>query len=245
MRPTWIACVAASVCGVVLVPAVPAATAPARVVSLPEVRASSVNVPTAARFRTSAKQVIVVTAPRNKTSHARLRAYQRVGSGWQAVVNAKARIGKNGLVLAGKRRQGSLTTPAGMFSMSQAFGINANPGTAMPFTRIDADHYWVGDNSSPFYNEMRRASQGGFKRKASEHMISYRPDYKYGVVIDFNRPNPVRGRGFAIFLHVNGAGATAGCVSVGAKQMKALLRWLDPAQAPAIVIGRDSWLRGT
>lgn len=204
----------------------------------------AVLVPSAARFATSGKQVIVVSAPRNRTTHARLRAYQRGAGGWRQVMNVKARIGANGLVAGNKRRQGSNTTPTGMYSITQSFGVAANPGTSMPFSRVGPDHYWVGDNASPFYNEMRLGSEGGFKRKLSERMISYMPDYKYGAVIDFNRPNPIRGRGFAIFLHANGGGATAGCVSIGVKKMKSLLRWLDPAKSPTIVIGRASWLKG-
>jgi len=200
------------------------------------------QVPSAARFATSGKQVIVVSTSGNRTTHARLRAYQRRSGDWRQVMNVKARIGANGLVPGHKRQQGSNTTPAGMYSITQSFGVAANPGTSMPFARVGPDHYWVGDNASPFYNNMRLGSEGGFKRKHSERMINFMPDYRYGAVIDFNRPNPVRGRGFAIFLHANGGGATAGCVSVGVKKMKALLRWLDPAKSPTIVIGRSSWL---
>jgi L,D-peptidoglycan transpeptidase YkuD (ErfK/YbiS/YcfS/YnhG family) len=71
-------------------------------------------------------------------------------------------------------------------------------------------------------------------------------------VIDFNRPPAVAwnaaleefvaarpavaGRGSAIFLHVNGAGSTAGCVSLARGNMIAVLRWLDPAAFPRIVM---------
>jgi hypothetical protein len=66
----------------------------------------------------------------------------------------------------------------------------------------------------------------------AERLASYPIQYAYAVVIDFNRPAPatvvwaprpgeyvtsrpsVVGRGSAIFLHVDGAGSTAGCVSV-------------------------------
>lgn len=243
MRRTLIAGCAAAAVVATFAQVAPAATASVPLAApVQDVRSPVREVPTAPRFVTSAKQVVVVTASRNKTSHARLRAYQRAGGAWVQVMGVKARIGKNGLVAANQRRQGSLTTPTGMYAMTQSFGINADPGTAMPFTRIRADHYWVGDNSSPFYNEMRLGHQGGFKRKESEHMISYDPDYKYGVVIDFNRPNPVRKRGFAIFLHVNGGGPTAGCVSIPSKQMKKLLTWLNPTMSPTIVIGKASWL---
>ncbi len=48
----------------------------------------------------------------------------------------------------------------------------------------------------------------------------------------------VRHRGSGIFLHVNGSGATGGCVSVPRSMMVRLMRELDPAAAPVIAIGR-------
>ena len=40
-----------------------------------------------------------------------------------------------------------------------------------------------------------------------------------------------------MFLHIGGDGGrgTAGCTAMGEDVLKALLRWLDPAQAPVIV----------
>jgi len=38
-------------------------------------------------------------------------------------------------------------------------------------------------------------------------------------------------------LHVNGSGATAGCVSISRQRMLRVLRWLDPDLDPVIVIG--------
>ena len=51
-----------------------------------------------------------------------------------------------------------------------------------------------------------------------------------------DRPANTR-KGGGIFLHVNGDGATAGCVSVSRPMMARLLRWLDPAREPRIVMG--------
>lgn len=50
----------------------------------------------------------------------------------------------------------------------------------------------------------------------------------------------MRGRGAGIFLHVNGRGATAGCVSVPADAMDRILAWADPARDPHIAIGTAS-----
>ena len=42
--------------------------------------------------------------------------------------------------------------------------------------------------------------------------------------------------GSAIFLHITGAGSTAGCVSLRRADLINVLKWLDPAKAPRIVM---------
>jgi len=48
----------------------------------------------------------------------------------------------------------------------------------------------------------------------------------------------VRHRGAGIFLHVNGDGATAGCVSAPRPFLVRMMRRLDPAQVPVMAVGR-------
>ncbi|HET6533119.1 MAG TPA: hypothetical protein VFH03_21230 [Actinoplanes sp.] len=88
----------------------------------------------------------------------------------------------------------------------------------------------------------------------AERLAAYPTQYEYAAVIDFNRPDPktvtwnatygeyvtswpvtVR-RGSAIFLHINGKGSTAGCVSLGRTDLLRVLKWLDPAKKPRIVM---------
>lgn len=56
-------------------------------------------------------------------------------------------------------------------------------------------------------------------------------------MLDYNQQQ-VRHRGAGIFLHVNGRGATAGCVSAPRWMLRRLLHRLDPARVPVIAIGR-------
>ncbi|MGW0660541.1 L,D-transpeptidase family protein [Streptodolium elevatio] len=190
-----------------------------------------------------ARQLITVTA---RGSYATVATWQRRADGsWtRLTVTENARIGANGVVPGASRTQNTSTTPSGTYTLTEAFGINADPGTAMPYTRVGADHWWVQDNNSAYYNQMRLGSQGGFDRtlpesatNGSERLARHDPAYRYSVVIDFNRSPAVRYRGAGIFLHVNGSGATAGCVSVPQDFLAATLRWLDPAQHPRIAIG--------
>ena len=46
--------------------------------------------------------------------------------------------------------------------------------------------------------------------------------------------------GSAIFLHVNGKGSTAGCVSLSRANLISVLKWLDPAMKPRIVMAPEA-----
>jgi L,D-peptidoglycan transpeptidase YkuD (ErfK/YbiS/YcfS/YnhG family) len=144
-------------------------------------------------------------------------------------------IGRNGLVPAATRRQGTATTPAGTFRIVSAFGRAPDPGTALPFRRIDQNDVWMYDPRRPrTYN---RIVDGG--RGLGERLWDYRARYRYALVVDYNLPpRPDVRRGGGIFLHVSIGRPTAGCVAVPRATMRALLRWLDPAADPRIIIGR-------
>jgi len=194
------------------------------------------------------RQVIVVTAQTWRSTTATLRLYRSDGIRWFLVRSLPARLGYGGLVKASQRQQGTGTTPAGLFAITEAFGRKANPGTALPYAKLTADDWWVEDRESAYYNQKRLGSQGGFTLatqgfNSSEHLAGVGAPYDYVAVIDFNRTHPVVGRGAGIFLHVNGAGSTAGCVSLPAPAMLDLLRWLDPTAHPRIIIGPSNWLK--
>jgi L,D-peptidoglycan transpeptidase YkuD (ErfK/YbiS/YcfS/YnhG family) len=189
----------------------------------------------------SARQVITVAA---NGSYATVTAWQLADGRWvEELRTTAARVGANGVVPAAERHQGTNTTPGGTFTLTQAFGIDANPGTRMPYHLVQSDDWWVEDNNSAYYNQMRTSQQGGFDTSlpesnvnGSEHLITHTVTYQYAVVIDFNRWPAIRYKGAGIFLHVNGSGSTAGCVSVPLATMVALLRWLNPAMSPRIAI---------
>ena len=195
----------------------------------------------------STQQVIVVTSSSWTTTYAVVGLWSRSGTGWHRDALWLARVGYGGLVIGTQRVQGTGTTPAGAYPITSAFGILGNPGTALPYTKVDDDQWWVEDRTSAFYNQMRRARLGGFHvttagYNGSEHLARMGAQYDYAAVIDFNRPHPVVGRGAGIFLHAFGSGATGGCVSVSLDHMRTALRWLRPALHPMIVIGPSAWL---
>jgi L,D-peptidoglycan transpeptidase YkuD (ErfK/YbiS/YcfS/YnhG family) len=246
MRRT--AALAVTVAALVLViPAAPGTTAAVT----PAAPWAAPAIPGAARFTghvpATTREVIVVSAPTWRSHTGTVSLYQRGGSGWTRVVSTPARLGARGLVLATQRVQGTSTTPAGLFTITEAFGRQTDPGTALPYVHVGADHWWVQDRRSAYYNQMRLGSQAGFARtqygyNGSERLASKGAQYDYVAVIDFNRPHPVIGRGSGIFLHAFGDLTTVGCVSVERSRMRSILRWLRPTAHPRIVIGEDSWL---
>jgi L,D-peptidoglycan transpeptidase YkuD (ErfK/YbiS/YcfS/YnhG family) len=227
------------------------AVAPVAVAPVAASASHAPAVPGAARFTghlpAYVRQVIVVSARRWRTTYGVVTLWLRVGAGWRRAVSWPARLGYGGLVLGSRRVQSTGTTPVGGYPITQAFGRMPNPGTALPFTRVTDDDWWVEDRRSAYYNQMRRASLGGFAvttrgYNGSEHLARMGSQYDYVAVIDFNRPNPVIGRGAGIFLHAYGTGATAGCVAIRHDRMRAALRWLRADRHPWILIGPSSWL---
>jgi L,D-peptidoglycan transpeptidase YkuD (ErfK/YbiS/YcfS/YnhG family) len=187
-----------------------------------------------------ATQHTVTIVNQTSRTHARVSFWVRLDGACsldRLFLTKTARLGYGGTVTGTKRKQGSGTTPRGTYTMSEAFGNGKSPATVMPFHRVKKGDYWVGDNASKYYNSRRNKSQGGFRwklsssnRNSSEYLPHYTHQYRYAVVINFNRAPDYRKayRGTGIFLHVKSSGATGGCVGVTAKQMRIVLAHLVP-----------------
>ena len=218
--------------------------------------------PTRLTHLADARQAVVVTSTSWSTSYATLRTWEKGSDGvWRQKFSPMvARLGYNGFRRAGERLQGDGTTPAGTFTITRAFGSLSDPGTDLRYRKYDSNDYWVGDQRDPrTYNILQpyRSPSAAWRTRQAERLADYASGaYRYAAVINFNMPRGVywsdtarewhatypadTRRGNAIFLHVNGSGATAGCVSVSFTQMSSILRWLDPAMKPRIVMGPES-----
>jgi L,D-peptidoglycan transpeptidase YkuD (ErfK/YbiS/YcfS/YnhG family) len=175
-----------------------------------------------------------VTAASYGATYATLTAYQRAGHGWRRVFGPwTARIGRNGFAPAGRKREGDGRTPSGSFSVQFLFGVLPNPGARLAYRRIRAYDFWDDDPSSARYNEwvdIRYASPGADPEPMDV------PAYDYGAVIGYNTAR-TPGLGSAIFLHLNIGIATSGCVTLPPGELLPLLRWLNPAGSPRILMG--------
>ena len=192
-----------------------------------------------------ARQLITVEAKVARTTSAALRTWRRAGTCWVAAAGPyTARLGRNGL--SSDRREGDGTTPTGTYRIGRTmYGNEANPGVRFRYRRVRCGDWWDEDPSSPTYNTFQhvrcgtKPSFGG----GSEGMWQQPRPYPFLAVVEYNTTPVVPGRGSGIFLHAQTGGPTIGCISLRKDQLRAVLRWLRPADAPMIAIGTTAQLR--
>jgi L,D-peptidoglycan transpeptidase YkuD (ErfK/YbiS/YcfS/YnhG family) len=232
--------VLAAVALLVTTPALPSQAAAATRATARQVTLGGVRVV----IRPDTRQV--VTVDHTTGYHARIGYWVLRGERWQRVYAVRdGRIGYAGLVAPRRRHQGSGTTPLGTVRLISAFGSHDRVSSwDLPYRRVRKGDYWVEDNGSRFYNRYRNRDRGGFRWwlpasavDGSERLRDFPVQYEYSIVTSYNRAQ-VRHRGAGIFLHVNGKGATAGCVSAPRAFLRRLMRRLDPDRAPVMAVGR-------
>lgn len=150
-------------------------------------------------------------------SNAKVHLFEKSNGVWKVVLTANGRVGYNGV---GNSYEGSGMTPKGSYQLSMTFGKGANPGTKLPYRQITDNSYWISDTSDPQYNTWQERSSSSEK---DEHLIDY-AQYKYGIVLEYNKGI---GGGSAFFVHLNGRGATAGCVSVDEATLLTLMKRIN------------------
>ena len=205
-----------------------------------------------------AEQVIIVTSTDYRSTRALLSTYERTPDGrWVAVMtDVPAFVGARGIVPGASRRQGTNTTPAGTYAITSGFGRKSNPGTSLPYVKVDQDDAWTYNPKVPgTYNvfqtaPVKWASYGRYV----ERLWKMGRQYNYVAVLDYNLPDgtittdargirrtdePANTRaGGGIFLHVSKGEPTAGCISISEGSMRRVMDWLDPERKPVIVIGK-------
>jgi L,D-peptidoglycan transpeptidase YkuD (ErfK/YbiS/YcfS/YnhG family) len=219
--------------------------------------------PTYVSLGDGVRQLVTVTSDRWSSTRARMSVWSRRDGDWERVHGpVRVRLGWNGWVPAGTRRQNTGTTPAGSFAMRYAFGNRADPGTAMRYRQVDGSDVWPYEPRDPAtYNiyQPAQSSTSHWRSDYRERLASYGYEYAYAVVLGFNLPTGVRWskvrkqyvarkpadtrRGGGIFLHVQRSKYTAGCVAGPIDDIRWVVRWLDPAQQPRIVMGPTDWVK--
>ncbi|HZG03864.1 MAG TPA: L,D-transpeptidase family protein [Streptomyces sp.] len=173
------------------------------------------------RIPSASRQVVAVYGEDEDSADATVVLYTRHGDTWKRERRWPAHNGRRGWTP--DHRENDRRSPVGVFTLSDAGGVLPDPGTKLPYTR-----------SAAF------AAPRHWKR-------AYWHDFDYVIAIDYNRvrgtpPNdPTRPlgqeKGGSIWLHMDHGSGTSGCVSLSKAAMEHLLRTLDPALHPVIVMG--------
>lgn len=184
-------------------------------------------------------QVVFVRAKANDKKSGALSAWEKSGDHWVVSLhNADVVLGWHGIVAPHDKFEGDGATPAGIYSLSRAFGYYPFPNTKLPYIQLTDNHYWVDDPLSALYNQLvakKPDAQSFEKMKRTDSL------YKVGIVVEYNTHPVVARKGSAIFLHIwRGAGSsTAGCVAMAEPNLIKLLEWLDPSQHPIIWLEKE------
>jgi L,D-peptidoglycan transpeptidase YkuD (ErfK/YbiS/YcfS/YnhG family) len=146
------------------------------------------------------------------------------GHSWQQVTAVTGRAATNGFAEPGEKREGDGKSPTGSYTLTEAFGMG-DPGTRLPYRTLrSSGDCWGATPGKSYYN----AYYSGSCRSTDEDLSAtmQRGPYHQAVVIDYNRPNPVRGHGSAIFFHVGGETPTTGCIAIDETKLRSIMRTL-------------------
>jgi L,D-peptidoglycan transpeptidase YkuD (ErfK/YbiS/YcfS/YnhG family) len=187
----------------------------------------------------AARQLITVESSGWGAATASVELWQRNGACWVSIAGPwSGFIGQSGF--SDHKTEGDGATPTGIYGLGPVMYGNApNPGVQEPYHLLRCGDWWDEDPSSPGYNTFQElaCNQSPPFHGGSEALWQETGPYPSFAVIDYNTGPVARGAGSAIFFHASTGGPTVGCVSVPLADLDLALRWLDPADSPAFVMG--------
>jgi L,D-peptidoglycan transpeptidase YkuD (ErfK/YbiS/YcfS/YnhG family) len=204
------------------------------------------------------RQMVVVTTPGWDATSGELRRFERdTGGAWREAGTAvPVGIGRTGAawgtglheVPAGDsgpvKHEGDGRSPAGVFTIDEAFGYAPTATTGLHYDALDANDWCVDVDGSPYYNRIVDSTDVGaaaVKDSTEPMRRDLHADgdqrYRLGFVIA-NNPRGERGAGSCIFGHLwkSPDSTTAGCTAMAPASMETLLRWLDADRRPVFVL---------
>lgn len=178
-----------------------------------------------AKIPRAALQTIVVTGADRDANSNSITLWQRASADAPWVPSGAPMTGRNGANgWTTSHHEGDLRSPIGVFSLTAAGGRLPDPGTSMPYEYRPSFFQTAAPQGQPLADA-----------------------FNYVVAIDYNRvagrppSDPARplgdGVGGDIWLHVDHQSPTRGCVALPQDQLVSVLRWLNPAAHPMIVMG--------
>lgn len=225
---------------------VPASAAPA---SSAPVAAASTGFPVA-----DCRQLVLVVAPDFSASRATLRRFSRrdAKDGWRENGSpAACLLGRRGLGVGRgltppmpgpRKREGDRRTPAGLFSLPEAFGYAsaqaaAKAGVRMPYRMVTDRSACLTDPASPHFGHVVGPGERSDGRR-QERMKRDDDANIWGLVIGHNQKDPEPQAGSCVFINMRPAGGppTGGSIGLPEAGVLALERWLDPAAKPLLAV---------
>ncbi|MEV0372864.1 L,D-transpeptidase family protein [Streptomyces sp. NPDC050636] len=174
------------------------------------------------------RQVVAVYGKGPDSADATVVLYEKGAKGWDRKESWAGHNGRRGWTL--DHHEGDKRSPVGVFALTDAGGVLADPGAKLPYTHSAAF------TPPPYWSK------------------NTRHDFDYVVAVNYNRVkgtsplDPTRPEGQAkgggIWLHMDHGSGTSGCVSISKSGMATLLRALDPARHPVVVMGDKARLSG-
>jgi len=198
------------------------------------------------------KQLLVMTTQDWSTSNGTLQRYEKTDKTWHKVGKTiDIQLGRNGLAWGiglhtipkdAKiiKKEGDGKSPAGIFSLKQAFGYTPFK-IDYPYTVYRETDHCVDDANSKSYNKIVDSSKVTVDYESFEHMKFPKEYYKYGIVVNHNHIDEEaakRSAGSCIFIHIKKV-PTAGCTVMSEEEIKEILHWLDPDAKPLLLQGTE------
>ncbi len=215
-------------------------SAPSQSVPQPEIPASYRD------LLNNASQAILVTTPNWNSVDGSLQRYEKANGKWQQIgERVPIVVAKNGLAWDAQaemhvppvKHEGDGRSPAGVFSIGEAFGFApSEPDLKLPYRPLTDSIECVDDASSQSYNQIvDRSEMSNPDWNSSEKMRSI-DVYKEGLVVNYNVDH-IPADGSCIFMHIwKGPGhGTAGCTAMDEDKLKEVMSWLDEAKKPVLV----------
>jgi L,D-peptidoglycan transpeptidase YkuD (ErfK/YbiS/YcfS/YnhG family) len=195
----------------------------------PKTKIPGLGAQTRAKIPASSRQVIVVTGVSKTSNRSKVVLYQKTAQGWKAGTTWAARNGRKGW--SSKHRDSDLRSPIGVYTLTDAGGLLPDVGTKLTYDRSTS--FKITGNGM-----LGQPLEGSFN-----YVIAINYNRRVGQSpLDKVRPQG-QSKGGGIWLHVRSDGPTKACISLTEAQMRVLLKTLDPARKPVIVMGDAASLR--
>ncbi len=195
-------------------------------------------------LKSFASQQLAIVQVRASSFQGQLQRFERSDqyAKWQPVGRSiPVVVGKNGIALTNKKREGDGKTPSGAFPIQMLFGFAKQASFKLNYRALTKTTICVDDPGSRYYDQIINLSQVKKPDWQSAEVMRKISLYKWGGVIQYN-PKHLAYVGSCLFLHAwrNDHRGTEGCIAMRESDLLQLLAWLDPRKKPMIDIRLSS-----